>query len=298
MSLRWKVLTYDFRPPHQIDCSPICDGETWPVGLPYVDVELPGEEYGWHGWGFCSSIEEALLNGGLWPSGRPSIVVAVKPVGRIADHFGVLQAESLRLIRPASSAEIEEGIRRLSVPFAPHAEVMAQEQIAWREALARPGDDVVLIEKGLRMALKARGLDWELRKFPNGARAVQTAYGALEERLGSILSHSWRRFPAWSHVQPKADQGPWSDDAWSVQGAWGNWVVEAWRDKGADSTNDCGIWSAWDAREALIVYYAALRGWTRCDPVLLTTGLRDAYSNGLGIALPVGDRQLGWCIGV
>jgi hypothetical protein len=53
--------------------------------------------------------------------------------------------------------------------------------------------------------------------------------------------------------------------------------------------------AAWAARTALTVQYAALNKWTaHDDPMLLTAGLRDAYRNGLGVALPVGPRTLGW----
>jgi len=42
--------------------------------------------------------------------------------------------------------------------------------------------------------------------------------------------------------------------------------------------------------------YAALRGWTQHDPLLLTAGLRDAYEHGLAVALPVDKNTLGWAM--
>jgi hypothetical protein len=45
-----------------------------------------------------------------------------------------------------------------------------------------------------------------------------------------------------------------------------------------------------------MVEYAALNGWIDHDPLLLTTGLRDAYAAGLGIALPTGPGTLGWAM--
>lgn len=53
---------------------------------------------------------------------------------------------------------------------------------------------------------------------------------------------------------------------------------------------------AWTARDALIVEYTALRGWVDRDPLLLTTGIRDAYRCGLGVAVPVAEGTLGWAM--
>ena len=58
-------------------------------------------------------------------------------------------------------------------------------------------------------------------------------------------------------------------------------------------------WAAWDARDAwdaLTVEYAALMGWTKDDPDLHTTGIRDAYRCGLEIVLPTGPNELGWAL--
>jgi len=56
-------------------------------------------------------------------------------------------------------------------------------------------------------------------------------------------------------------------------------------------------WAAWaarDARDALTGWYAVRRGWTKHEPLLLTTGLRDAYAAGLVAVFPTGERELGW----
>jgi hypothetical protein len=45
-----------------------------------------------------------------------------------------------------------------------------------------------------------------------------------------------------------------------------------------------------------MVQYAALNGWVDYDPLLLTTGLRDAYRAGLAIAVPTGPDTLGWAM--
>jgi len=44
------------------------------------------------------------------------------------------------------------------------------------------------------------------------------------------------------------------------------------------------------------VQYAALQGFVDSPPDLLTVGLRDAYRNGLAIAVPVEDGVLGWAM--
>jgi hypothetical protein len=63
-----------------------------------------------------------------------------------------------------------------------------------------------------------------------------------------------------------------------------------------DARDAWDAWDARDARDALIVEYAALQGWTDHDPLLLTTGLRDAYWNGLALAVPTGPNELGWAM--
>jgi len=47
---------------------------------------------------------------------------------------------------------------------------------------------------------------------------------------------------------------------------------------------------------ALIVEFAARKGWTNQDPLLLTTGVRDAYENGLELVSPVAGGVLGYCM--
>jgi hypothetical protein len=54
--------------------------------------------------------------------------------------------------------------------------------------------------------------------------------------------------------------------------------------------------AAWDAWAALTVQFAALAGWTDHNPMLLTTGLRDAFDHGLAVAVPVGPDTLGWAM--
>lgn len=53
-------------------------------------------------------------------------------------------------------------------------------------------------------------------------------------------------------------------------------------------------WAAWDAWAALVVEYAARRGWVSVAQDMLTVGLREAYRHGLAIAIPTGPGELGW----
>ena len=70
------------------------------------------------------------------------------------------------------------------------------------------------------------------------------------------------------------------DDAWDVWDAWAAWAA----------------WAARDALAALTVEYAALNKWTNHNPMMLTTGIRSAYANGLAIAVPVSKNTLGWAM--
>ena len=83
-------------------------------------------------------------------------------------------------------------------------------------------------------------------------------------------------------------------------------VVEACLQTALDARGlDCEIreyesaraaWDAWAARDALTVEYAALEKWIDHDPLLLTTGIRDAYESGLESALPTGPKVLGYAM--
>ena len=70
------------------------------------------------------------------------------------------------------------------------------------------------------------------------------------------------------------------DDARAARAAW--------------AAGDAG--AAWAAGDALRVYYTARMGWVSYAPGRLTVGLRDAYTHGLGLAIPTGIRELGWAM--
>lgn len=75
-----------------------------------------------------------------------------------------------------------------------------------------------------------------------------------------------------------------------------NWELQEYSNArdARDAWDARAAWVAWDAWDALTLQYAALNGWVQHDPMLLTTGIRDAYENGLEIAIPVGNKVLGW----
>lgn len=193
----WKVLTYDFCPPLQ-GGSPLCDGTTWPVKLPTVPLDRSGSKCGVAGgWHFCRNIETALKIGGMWPTGRPSAVVAVDPHGDVIERGDKCRAASLTLVRLATEDEVAQAIHRFSAVFAPHGGVMAAEQISWRSALARPDHDPACVERQLQIALDARGLSgWSLRRFETqqaeraweawAARAARAAQEALTYKFAAL----------------------------------------------------------------------------------------------------------------
>jgi hypothetical protein len=95
----------------------------------------------------------------------------------------------------------------------------------------------------------------------------------------------------WSLKRFDTPRAAWAArDAWDARDSWDVWV--AWDARAATWETR----AARDARVALVVEYAALMGRMK-HPHLLTTGLRDAYSNGLGIAVPSRSKDtLGWAV--
>ena len=278
----WKILTHDFRPPIQ-GGDPLCDGRTWPVKLPDVPLDRSSSECGvLGGWHFCRSIEAALKLGGMWPSGRPSAVVAVEPLGDIIERGDKCRAASLRLLRTATDDEIADAIRRFSAMFAPHADRMAEEQIAWRAALSRPERNVAAVECGLRLALDARKLGWSVKQF--SARDARDAW--------ATWNYAWNAKAVWDSASAASaardardDWNDWSarNYAWNAKAVWDSWAASA-------------ASAARDARDAITVCFASLQGWIGAPADTLSVGLRDAYAAGLDCALPIAPNTLGWAM--
>jgi len=219
----WKVLTHDYRPPVQ-GGKPVWDGTAGAVTSKAL-VDRSEIECG-RGWNFTVKPETALRIGGLWPDGRPSRLIRVEAQGEVVVRGDKCRAEQIIFGKEAGPAKVRSAVTALYGQFVEeHRTRMADSTMLWRAALARPVRDEEAVAAGIRAALTARGLDWELVRFP---------------------------------------------DAWAAR-------------------------AARDARAALTVEYAALCGWTTHDPDLLTTGIRDAYRAGLGVAVPV-PGGLGWAM--
>lgn len=221
----YKVLTHDYRPPVQ-GGEPVWDGKRKTLDKVRLDT---GPDECAAGWNFCADAKTAFRIAGLWPDGRPSVLLRVKGSRDTIRRGDKLRCSRLTILGVCDEHEVGVAVREMSVPFGEHAARMADSQMLWRLALGRPDGDTAAVVSGLEFALASRGLGWELRRHDT-ARAARDA-----------------------------------------------------RDARA-------------ARAALTVEYAALQKWTDRDPLLLTAGLRDAYRNGLAIAVPVAKDTLGWAM--
>ena len=266
----FKVLDSEYRPPIQ-GGDPIWDGSTLPYDLPLTELDESDEACA-AGWNFTDDLAGAFKITGLWKTGRPSLALAVEPIGTYVCRGNKLRSGRLRLLRRATHDEIARAIRRMSEPFGAHAEAMADEQLAWYVALGRPQHDPAAVERGLRTALAARGLNyWTLRAFPSAR-------------------DTWAVAATWVARAERAARDTW--DAYMTRAVADAWVARA--ERAAWDTFDA--WNVWSARTALSLQYAARSGWIEADPALLTTGIRDAYEHGLATAIPVGAGALGWAM--
>lgn len=264
----YKILTHDNRPPFRGGDPLIPPEQSLPYTLPTVALDTSEDECA-PGYHFCHTPEEAIRIVGLWPDGRPSRLYRVTATDAI-ERGSKLRAATLTIEHEFTESEWRDAVAAFSAPFAPFVAEMAESQMLWREALARPHRDELAVETGLRAALEARGLsEWTLKRFQS-ARDARVAWDAWDAWVARVAWVAW---------------GAW--DAWDTWGAWDAWVAWGARD----------AWDARDARgarDALAWEFAALSEWTPGDPQKLTTGIRDAYRNGLGIAIPTGPEELGW----
>ena len=264
----WKVLTHDWR-------SPLQGGDPLgppppPVLLPTVKLDTGGQECA-PGWNYCADAATALRIAGLWPTGRPSVLLRVRAASDAIARGEKRRASTLTLTRLATEAETADAIQSLSAPFAPHAETMTREQLAWRAALARPRFDPAEVEASLALALSARALPWRLEQYP-AAWAARAAGAARDARAAGAARDAWA--------------------AWDARDAWAAWAArDAW-----DAWDARDAWAAWAAWAALTIVYVRLMGWQAGEPDQYTVGIRDAYSAGLGVALPTGPATLGWAM--
>ena len=310
----YKVFTDDLCSPIQ-GGAPVWDG-TLPHKLPRRKVDRSLNECG-AGWNFCRTAAGALRIAGLWPNGRPSRAFEVEARSAL-ERGRKLRAETLTIRRELTSEEVEAAIHEMTVSLlgANHADEMTREQVAWMVAFGRPERDESRVVAALTTALSARGLGWTLQRFDT-TRAALDACAALDARAAL---DAWDAWDAWI---ARAARDAWN--AWDARAAWAAWT--AWTALDARATRAArdarnawnaraalDAWTAWTAldardaraaraaldaraaRAALTVYFWAVNWWSRLRPDMLTTGLRDAYAAGLGIALPVGPNELGWAM--
>jgi hypothetical protein len=260
-------------------CSPIRGGApVWggelPYRLPTVEVDTSEEECT-AGWNACRTPEDALRIAGMWPDGRPSRVFRCDAVPNcpVAARGDKLRAASWRLVSELTEEEIGQAVCRFSERYlSRHAAVMADEQMAWRAALARPLHDPEVVERELRAALSARGLSWRMRRFDPS----WSARASREARNAMVTLDSLDIWSAWaSRDSCDALDACNAMDAWSAMDAW-------------------AAMDACDAWDALVTQYTALCGHLQCAADRHTVGIREAYRHGLAIALPIGNDQLGW----
>jgi hypothetical protein len=261
----FKIFTNDLRSPVQ-NGDPVWNGSL-PFELPPVALDRRQSDCA-AGWNFCANASTALRIAGLWPNGRLSKLFVVRADGEVLERGDKLRTAQLTIVEEI--VDLKPAIVELSQAFdARFRDEMIEEQLAWRAALARTTRDETKIKKGLKAALKARGLTWKLKQY-------------------KTLRDAW---DAW--------------DAWAARAAWDVWAV--WAAGAARAAWDAraarDAWAAWDARDAraardawaaLTVFYASKMGWIEHPADLLTVGIRDAYANGLEIALPIGENTLGW----
>jgi hypothetical protein len=363
----YKIFTHDLCSPIQ-GGTPVWDGET-PYDLPTVELDHSPKKCA-EGWNFTEDIETGLRIAGMWPNGWPSRVFAVETTGEVIVREEKRRTDQLRILHEVDEAEINEAIFRFSTLFGPHQQRMADSQIAWRRALGRPFHDPDKAQEGLREALRARGLTWQLREFKsasdareaNAARVAWDVWDAWAARAAWEAWDAWAAWDAWDAWEANAARKAreaWDANAareawiagaanaarkaWAARAAWNVWDArdawiagaanaarEAWdardtwdanaaREANAarkawhawaawdanvareawDARDAWDVWDAWvvwDARAALVLQLAAQHEWVKRPPMLLSIGLRDAYENGLAIALPTGHHELGWAM--
>ena len=287
----WKILNHDFRAPIQ-GGEPIWDGVALPHILPTVKVDDSEAECS-YGWNFFNALAEAISIAGLWRTGRPNAMFAVDAPTAVKRKTKY-RAADLTLVRLATEDEIRAAITDFSKVF--QCPGIDQEQWLWYQALGRPMHDEQAVIVGLQQALEARGLSWTLRRFDT-ARDARDAWDAREAWAARDAWAAWAAWDAWAARDASDAWAAWGPraaraarDARDARDAWDAWDArDAWAARAA-----C---AAWDARAALSVHVAAARGWISHDRHLLTTGLRDAYRNGLDVALPTGPNKLGYVMG-
>jgi hypothetical protein len=286
----FKVFTHDWRSPLQ-GGDPI-KVKSFPHALPTVKLDTSTAECG-PGWNFCGDPATAFRIAGLWPTGRPSRLTVFEASEDAIARGDKRRASSGTILGEATEAQIEDAIRTLSIPFGEHAEYMAQEQILWRKALARPYRIQKRVEEGLLLALKTRGLEgWKLKIFSDekaarDARDAWDAWAARDARAARAARDARDAWDAWAARDARAARDAW--DARAARAARAAWAARAARDA-------WDAWAAWGAWDALTVSFASRKGWISTADTSLSLGVREAYLNGLEVAVPVASKTLGYAM--
>lgn len=277
--MRWKLTTYDYRPPVQ-GGNPIFDGST-PYTLP--DVPTDGKVCSGPGWHSVSKLEAGYKICSMWTRAW-----AFEPTGTVVEDAdgNKIKSSGGILLREATDEEYRNGILATTEPWAGnHTQRLVDSQRAWQVALSSPAHDPDTVAAMLAIAIAERNLEWSLR-FVETARdtratlVTRDARGAWVTRDARIAARD-----AWVTRVTRDASYAW-DTTWAATGAWDTWT-----------TKDIRIaWTARDAFPALIVETAALLGWHGDNPELLTIGLREACHHGLAIAVPTGYEQLDWAM--
>src|SRR4030042_137645 len=190
----YKVFTRDLSSP--IQCGePVWDGSL-PYQLPVVIVDMTDKECG-AGWNACRDLSAALYIAGQWPDGHPSRAYVLESVPGIVVHErgDKLRAATWEIISEVGGAEIERAIREWTGTWAGEpAAQMAESQIAWRRAHARPRRSVSEVEDGLTAARVARGLDWALKRYDS----ARDAWGAWNARAAKEAWGAWDSWDSWN----------------------------------------------------------------------------------------------------
>jgi len=265
MTILYKGFTHDLRSPVQ-GGAPVWDGRL-PYALPTVTVDESSNGCG-AGWNACRSGAGVIPIAGLWPNGRPLRLFRLETDSPVIEREKKCRVATATIV---AEEDLTPHVRKWTATWAKDlTEEMLGEQMLWVEALGRVGRrDEKAVERGLLEALEARGLKWSLKRYAT-ARAASDARAAWDTRAAWA---AWATWNAW------AIRATW--DARAASDAWAAWAAK-------------DAWAVRDAWDALTLCFAALKGWVQYDPLLLTTGLRDAYAASLEMAIPTGPNELGY----
>jgi hypothetical protein len=235
------------------------------------------------------SPEDALRYDGLWPEGQISKIFEVRTTHAPQPSNAQMVAAEWVVTGGAPAGPPMENLSALFVDF---EKEMLEEQLLWRQAYTPGKVDVSEIEEALKEAIAARGLrHWTLVRSPSAEvlrRSTVDPQG-LFSWSGAATKLAW---DAW---ELEADEDEVLDLA--RRAAWTAWYHPVLFDADAAFEAHENVHPrAWDAWAALVTYYSASQGWIDTEPERLTTGVRDAYQNGLALLKPTGRGILQWAI--